>query len=185
MIERLIARLPRWFKSPAEILFGAAREYGLDRAGRMAAAIAYRTVFALAPMLVLAVSIAGFFLGSSAEAQRELLAGVESLAGQDVAEAMATLLRTAVRSADTAALVGFVLLLWTASSLFIEVQHDLNDIFEVPFERISGPIALVRSRGIGFLWVLGLGIIMIALWLVNAIWSLIDSLLPTGLERLP
>lgn len=184
MIERLIERLPRGIKAPAEILFGAAREYGLDRAGRMAAAIAYRTVFALAPMLILAVSIAGFFLGSSAEAQRELLDGVESLAGPDVAEAMASLLRTAVRSADTAALIGFLLLLWTASSLFNEVQHDLNDIFEVPYERISGPVALVRSRGIGFLWVLGLGIIMIALWLVNAIWSVVDSLLPSGLERL-
>ncbi|MDP9495765.1 MAG: YihY/virulence factor BrkB family protein [Actinomycetota bacterium] len=184
MIERLIARFPGWAKGPAEILAAAAKEYGLDRAARMAAAITYRTVFALAPMLVLAVSIAGFFLGSSAEAQRELLDGVESFAGPDVKEAVATLLRTAVRSADTAALVGFLLLLWTASSLFIEVQHDLNDIFDVPYERISGPIALVRSRGIGFLWVFGLGILMIALWLVNAIWSLVDSVLPSGLERL-
>jgi len=129
----------------------------------MAAAIAYRTVFALAPMLIIAVSVAGLFLGSSQEAQIELLEGIESIAGPDVAEAMATFLAGAVSSANTAAILGFVLLLWSASSLFIELQHDLNDIFDVPYERIAGLIGLVRKRGIGFLWVVSLGVIMIAL----------------------
>ena len=183
MIERLIERLPRWAKPPAEVLAGSAKEYGLDHAGRMAAAIAYRTVFALAPMLIIAVSVAGLFLGSSEAAQIELLEGIESIAGPDVAEAMATVLAGAVSSADTAAILGFVLLLWSASSLFIELQHDLNDIFDVPYERISGLIGLVRKRGIGFLWVFGLGLIMIALLLVNAVWGFLDSLLPSELEN--
>jgi hypothetical protein len=184
MIERLIERLPQWAKPSAEILAGAAKEYGLDRAGRMAAAIAYRTVFALAPMLIIAVSVAGLFLGSSQEAQIELLEGIESIAGPDVAEAMATFLAGAVSSANTAAILGFVLLLWSASSLFIELQHDLNDIFDVPYERISGLIGLVRKRGIGFLWVMSLGVIMIALLVVNAVWGFLDSLLPSEMENL-
>jgi membrane protein len=184
MIERLIERLPRWAKPSAEILAGAAHEYGLDRAGRMAAAIAYRTVFALAPMLIIAVSVAGLFLGSSQEAQIELLEGIESIAGPDVAEAMATFLAGAVSSANTAAILGFVLLLWSASSLFIELQHDLNDIFDVPYERIAGLIGLVRKRGIGFLWVVSLGVIMIALLVVNAVWGFLDSLLPSEMENL-
>jgi len=180
MIQRLPARLRR----PVEFLIEAGKEFGDDRAGRMAAAIAYRAVFALAPVLIIAVSIAGFVLGGSAEAKRELLEGVESIAGPDVADAMATFLGSAVSSANTAALIGFVLLLWSASSLFIELQHDLNDIFDVGYERISGLIGLLRKRGIGFLWVFGLGIIMIALWLVNAVWGFLDSVLPTGLEGL-
>lgn len=180
MFEKLPARL----RPPVEVLVAAGKEFGEDRAGRMAAAIAYRTVFALAPMLIVAVSIAGFFLGSSAEAKRELLEGIESFAGPDVADAMGTFLASAVNSANTAALIGFALLLWSASSLFIELQHDLNDIFDVGYERIPGLIGLVRKRGIGFLWVFGLGIIMIALWLVNAVWRLFDSLLPAGFESL-
>ncbi|MEX1125713.1 MAG: YihY/virulence factor BrkB family protein [Acidimicrobiia bacterium] len=180
----MIEKLPAWLRRPVEFLVEAGKEYGEDRAGRMAAAIAYRTVFALAPILIIGVSIAGFFLGSSADAQSELLEGIESIAGPEVADAMATFLRGAVNSANTAAIVGFVLLLWSASSLFIELQHDLNDIFEVPYERISGLIGLVRKRGIGFLWVFGLGIVMIALWLVNAVWGFLDSLLPTSFENL-
>jgi membrane protein len=184
MIDGLIERLPRWAKPPAEILAIAAKEYGIDRAARMSAAIAYRTVFALAPMLIIAVSVAGLFLGSSEEAQRELLEGIESIAGPEVAASMASFLATAVNSANTAAIIGIVLLLWSASSLFIELQHDLNDIFDVPYERIAGLVGLVRKRGIGFLWVFGLGIVMIALLLVNAVWGYFDSLLPSSMENL-
>ena len=184
MIERLIAKLPHWARNQAEILAAAAKEYGLDRVGRMSAAVAYRTIFALAPMLIIAVSVAGRFLGSSLEAQAELLNGIESIAGPEVADAMASFLAGAMSSANTAAIIGFVLLLWSASSLFIELQHDLNDIFDVPYERIAGLIGLVRKRGIGFLWVFGLGLIMIALLVVNAAWGFLDSLVPANLESL-
>jgi membrane protein len=184
MIDRLIAKLPHWARNQAEILAAAAKEYGLDRVGRMAAAVAYRTIFALAPMLIIAISVAGRFLGSSLDAQTELLNGIESIAGPEVADAMASFLAGAVASTNTAAILGVVLLLWSASSLFIELQHDLNDIFDVPYERISGLIGLVRKRGIGFLWVFGLGLIMIALLVVNAAWGFLDSLVPANLESL-
>lgn len=184
MIEGIIDRLPRWAKTPAEIVYGASQSYGRDRAGRMAAAIAYRTVFALAPILIIAISVAGWILGSSELAMAELLEGIESIAGPEVAEAMSSFLATAVSSADTAVVIGFVLLLWTASSLFIELQHDLNDIFGAPHEKVSGLVALVRKRGMGFVWVFGLGLLMIAILLVNTVWGIIDSLLPANLEGL-
>ena len=184
MIEGIIDRLPRWAKAPAEILYGASRSYGRDRAGRMSAAIAYRTVFALAPILIIAISVSGWVLGSSELAQAELLEGIESIAGPEVADAMASFLASAINSADAAAIIGFVLLLWTASSLFIELQHDLNDIFGVPYEKIRGLVSLVRKRGVGFLWVFGLGLLMIAILLVNTVWGIIDTLLPANLEGL-
>ncbi len=183
IIERIVERLPTWARGPAEILATSAKEYGIDRAPRMAAAIAYRTVFALAPMLIIAVSVAGAFLGN-ADVQRELLEAVDRIAGPQAAATVATVLATAVTSTSTAAIIGVVLLLWSASSLFIELQHDLNDIFDVPYERISGLIGLVRKRGIGFLWVFGLGLVMMALLLINAVWGFLDSLLPESLENL-
>ena len=184
MLDGLIERLPRWAKVPAEHLAAAAAGYGQHRAGRMAAAIAYRTVFALAPMLIISVSVAGWFLGSSQQAQAELLEGIESIAGPDVASAMAEFLASVVSSANTAAVIGALLLLWSASSLFIELQHDLNDIFEVPYDRIRGLVVLVRKRGIGFLWVFGLGLVMIAILVVNTAWGFIDTLLPDEMENL-
>lgn len=164
------------------MLAEAAAKYGRDRASRMAAAIAYRTVFALAPLMILAMAILGWFLGNRGEAQLAILEAIEAVAGPELAELVGTVLTSALSSANTAAIIGLVLLLWTASSLFLEMQRDLNDIFGAPGGSVTGIVAMVRTRGIGFLWVVGLGVILIATWLVNAIWRFVGGLLPESLE---
>ena len=182
MIEQVIGKLPDWARSPAEILAVAAQEYGLDRANRMAAAIAYRTVFALAPLLIIAVAVLGAFTGSRLEAQQEILDAIASVGGDEIASMIEGILESAYSSANTAYIVGGILLLWTASSLFLEMQRDLNDIFDVPNEDVTGIVAMVRTRGIGFLWVFGLGFLLIATWSLNAIWRFLGNLLPESLD---
>ena len=177
-MEKYIARLPSWAKGPGEILAGAAEKYGRDRASRMAAAIAYRTVFALAPLLMIAVAVLGSFLGSRIEAQQEIVEGIEAVVGPEIAEVVNGILTSALGSTGTAYLIGGILLLWTASSLFLEMQRDLNDIFDVPHKEVTGIVALVRLRGVGFLWVLGLGFLLVATWLINALWGFVSGLLP-------
>lgn len=181
-MEKVIAHLPAWARDPAGILADAAEGYGADRASRMAAAIAYRTVFALAPMLMIAVAVLGTFLGSQTEAQQEIIQRIESVAGAEIALIVDGILTSALSSTGTAYLIGGVLLLWTASSLFLEMQRDLNDIFDVPQAEVAGVVAMIRLRGIGFLWVLGLGFLLVATWLINAIWGFVSSLLPASFE---
>jgi len=182
VIEQVIGKLPGWARSPAEILAAAAQEYGLDRANRMAAAIAYRTVFALAPLLIIAVAVLGAFTGSRLEAQQDILDAIASVGGEEIASIVGGILESAYASANTAYIVGGILLLWTASSLFLEMQRDLNDIFDVPSEEVTGIVAMVRTRGIGFLWVFGLGLLLIATWSLNAIWRFLGNLLPDSLD---
>ena len=181
-MEKYLARLPSWAQGPGAILAAAAEKYGRDRASRMAAAIAYRTVFALAPLLMIAVAVLGTFLGSRVEAQQEIVDGIEAVVGPDIADVVNGILTSALTSTGTAYLIGGILLLWTASSLFLEMQRDLNDIFDVPREEVTGIVAMVRLRGIGFLWVLGLGFLLVATWLINAIWGFLSNLLPGTLE---
>jgi membrane protein len=184
VIEETIARLPGWARTPAEVLFAAAQEFGNDRASRMSAAIAYRAVFALAPLLMILVAVLGAFLGSRAEAQVEILDTVESIAGPDVAAMLGDVITSATATANTAAVIGGLLLLWTASSLFLEMQRDLNDIFDTPVEEVSGVWPMVRTRGIAFLWSLGLGLILVATWVLNAVWRFLGDLLPDSMENL-
>ena len=168
-------------KDAAEVFAEAARSYGEDRAPRMAAAIAYRTIFALAPLLMILVAVLGAFLGSRAEAQQEILDAIEAVAGAEVAETVKSILVSALNSTGTAAVIGGVLLLWTASSLFLEMQRDLNDIFGAPHGKVTGLVAMIRTRGVGFLWAFGLGVLLIAAWFLNAIWRFLGSLLPEGM----
>lgn len=167
-----------------EVFLAAGTEFGLDRGSRMAAAVAYRVMFALAPMLLLAVTILGAFLGSNEAARFEILQRVEDLAGSVVAGAVDTFLVSVEVSGNTAAIIGVILLFWTSSSLFVELQTNLNDIFDTPQSRVIGVMGFIWKRILGFLWVFGVGVALIAVWLINALWRFLgDEILPPGAER--
>ena len=163
-----------------EILKTAGKEYGEDRVGRMSAAVAYRSIFALAPLFLIAVFVFGLFLGENADAEAEILRAIENFAGGSVRQAMETVLARVADSGDTAGIVGFGLLLWTGSSLFMELQNDLNDIFHVPYEHTSGPVAFIKKRGLGFLFALGLGLLLVSVVLLNSVWQFLGDLFPVS-----
>ncbi|MCI0678591.1 MAG: YihY/virulence factor BrkB family protein [Actinobacteria bacterium] len=174
---------PRLRRSmPYQVLETAVRSYGADRVNRMAAAVAYRTMFALAPLLIVAVAVFGIVMGNSEEAREGLLATVEGVAGVEVANAVETLIRSALVSGDVTALVGFILFVWSASSLFTEVQTNLNDIFRVPHAKLAGISGFLKTRALSLLWAISLGLLLIVVWLVNAAWEWLASLLPEGLQ---
>jgi len=73
-----------------DILLASAHEYGVDRVSRMSAAVAYRGMFAIAPMLIIAVGVLGAVVGGSEEAQQEIFESIERFAGAEVADALTT-----------------------------------------------------------------------------------------------
>lgn len=165
-----------------EVLKAAGKEYGEDRVARMSAAVAYRAIFALAPLFLIAVFVFGLFLGSSESAQMEILDAVERIAGDTVRDSIERVLGSVEESSNTAGVIGFLLLLWTGSSLFMELQNDLNDIFHVPYEHTTGPVAFVKKRGLGFLFAIGLGVVLIAVVLLNSTWQFLGDLFPESFE---
>jgi len=158
-----------------EVLYAAVNEYNMGRVSRMSAAVAYRTLFAIAPVFIISVGVLGFIVGSDTEAQQEIYAAIETIAGSEVADAFRTFVGTALAGSGSATVVGFVLLLWTTSSLFYEVQNDLNDIFHVPYEQTAGAVEYFKKRGWGFLWVFGIGMLVLALWIANIVWQYLDG----------
>jgi len=165
-----------------QIFKHAGKQYGVDRVNRMSAAVAYRAIFATAPLLLIAVYIVGLVIGGSIEARAEILAAINRVAGPTVYDAVETLLDELASTGSATGLVGLVLLLWTGSSLFLELQNDLNDIFGVPYEETAGILETVRKRGLGFLWALGLGLILVLILLVNSIWQFVGDLFPASFE---
>lgn len=171
-------------KTALDILKAAGKAYGEDRVARMSAAVAYRAIFALAPLVLLAVYVFGLILGSGSTARTEILEAVQRFAGGSVESAMLNVLQSVETSGNTAGIIGFLLLLWTGSSLFMEVQNDLNDIFGVPYEHTTGPIAFIKRRGLGFVFATGLGLVLVAVVLLNSVWQFVGGLFPESLEPL-
>ncbi len=182
-----------------EILKASGKEFGRDKASRMAAAIAYRTVFALAPLLLVAVSVAALFLdapatdcedgadGSCETIQQQLVAQVEELS-EPLAETVDDIMTSAAEGATTTGIVGTAIFLFTASSLFFEIQGSLNTIFHAPEERTKGIVAVLRGRAIGAVAVVLLGGILVILFAANAVVSgagsfILDLVEDAGLDR--
>lgn len=164
------------------VLREAVDGFGDHRGGRMAAAVGYRTMFALAPLLLIAVYILGIFFGDDAQAREELLISISRVGGTTVRDAVDDFLQATAQS-GAAGIIGFALLLWTGSSLFLELQQDLNDIFGMPAKPLHGALRAIRQRAIGFLWSLVLGVLLIGIWLLNAGWQYIGDLLPESFDE--
>ncbi|MFQ5523821.1 MAG: YihY/virulence factor BrkB family protein [Acidimicrobiia bacterium] len=167
-----------------QILMEAGNGFGTHRAGRMGAAIAYRAMFAMTPLLIIAVAVMGSVVGNSEEARREILDTISRVAGPKITDAVATFITSAAEFNQPAAVVGGLLLLWTVSSLFLELQHDLNDIFGVPYTHLTGLAAVALKRAIGFLWAMGLGLAVLGVWLLNLAWRFLAGFLPESFEPL-
>lgn len=160
----------------------AGKEYGIDRVNRMAAAVAYRAIFAMAPLLILTVYVVGLVVGGSAAAQTEIVAAIDRVAGPTVVSAVETILEQMADTSSVAGVVAVLLLLWTSSSLFLELQTDLNDIFDVPYGETTGIVSTIRKRGLGFLWALSLGLILILVLLLNNVWQFLGRLFPESFD---
>ncbi len=180
MSARIVGWLQRFIRTVGE----AVRSFGRHRGGRLAAAVSYRTIFALTPLLLIAVSVFGWVVGDSEVARERILESIAHLIGPGVADAIDSFMISAAETGGVAAIVGFLLFIWTASTLFIEIQNGLNDIFSVPYEETSGVIGFLRKRGIGSLWAIGLGLLTVAVWLLNAIWGWLADLIVPDFEPL-
>jgi membrane protein len=141
-----------------------------DYAPSMGAAIAYYTVFSIAPLLLIVISVAGVVFGAEA-ARGEVVAQLEGLLGTDGAEAVQDML-VAVSEPGTSTLttlLGFAALLVGATTVFAELQSSLDRIWRVPErQRSSGLWALLRARVLSFGMILGIGFLLIVSLLASA-----------------
>ena len=109
-------------------------EWNADNAARLAAALAYYTIFSVAPLLVIVVAVAGFFYGREA-AQGQLAHEIgRYVTNPDAVDLIQTVIKNArvPQTSAVATLVGFTLLLWGAAGVFGELRNALNNIWDVP-----------------------------------------------------
>src|SRR6202040_3905511 len=133
-----------------------------DRAPSMGAAIAYYTVFSLAPMLIMVIAIAGLAFGQKA-AEGALFDELADLVGPESAGAVQAMLRGAsgTRSGILATVVGIGTLMIGATAVFSELQAALNAIWKAPPSGSLGVWHLLKSRLLSLSIVLVIGFLLL------------------------
>jgi membrane protein len=139
-------------------------------ASSLGAALAFYTLFSVAPILIIALAVAGYFFGPDT-AETELLAQLRDLTGSAGAEAVRGVLSSAQYSdkKGMAAVVGIVTLIIGASSVFGELQHALDVIWSSARNPDTGWWGMVRRRLLSFGMVLGVGFLLLVSLIASAV----------------
>ncbi|MCS0633142.1 YihY/virulence factor BrkB family protein [Telluria mixta] len=156
----------------------AVTEWLAHRASSKGAALAFYTLFSLAPILVLVIAIAGFFYGTEA-AQGQLLDELRGLVGKQGAETIQAILAGArnKESGKLATIIATVLLLIGATSAFAELKDSLDEIWDVPPPRDATWWDTVRTRLLSFGLILTLGLLLMFTLVVSAALTLLEKYL--------
>lgn len=165
------------------------REFKDDEATRVAAALSYYTVFALPPLLVLLVTIAGA-IWEPADVQGRIEGQIRALLGADGASAIRAMLENANRPGEGGllpALLGIAGLLFGATGAFIQLQSALNTAWDVKPDPAQGGIRnFLTKRLLSIGMILGVGfLVLVSLALsavVSAAGSSIERFLPESLS---
>jgi membrane protein len=160
-----------------------------DKAPRLGAALAFYTLFSLAPLLVVILAVAALVYGRQA-AQGKLVWEIQDLVGPDLAMAIQGVLRNAHRpdAGLIATALGLLTLALGASSVVVELRDALNTIWHVPPSQYSlGPsgfFRLLKERCYAFSLVLGAGLLLLVS-LVLKVWIAAMGRFFTPLPRIP
>jgi membrane protein len=142
-----------------------------DRAASMGAALSYYTVFSIAPLLLIVISVAGLVFGEEA-ARGAIVAQLQGLLGEQSAQTIESVVEATNKPAKGAlgTIVGLLLLLVGATTVFAELQDALDRIWHAPDRKqVSGLWAWLQSRILSFGMILGIGFLLLVSLVVSAV----------------
>ena len=144
--------------------------FGKDDAFTLGAALSYYTVFSFAPLLVVAIAVASYFMGEEAVTGR-LYGELEGLLGPDAAATMQEIVSNAYSTGDSlwATVLSVATLVFTATTVFATLKTSLNRIWEIEARPANNILGFIFTRLLSFSFVIGLGFLLMITLVVNAL----------------
>ncbi len=172
------ATLKKKFADGWGILKATFNNFLEDRALKLSAALSYYTVFSMAPLLLVLISLAGVFFGREA-IQGHVFAEINGLIGNQAAAQIQDVIKNMELSGKTnaAIVIGVITLIIGATSVFGEIQDSINMIWKVKAKPKRGWVKLLKDRLLSSSLIVGLGFLLIVSLLVNGALVALSDLL--------
>lgn len=171
-------------KKFGKVLHNAGLGFVEDNGLKLSAALSYYTVFALGPLLIIIISLAGVFFGRDA-VQGRLYTQINGLVGSQVALQIQDIIINIQRSrtGTTGAIVGAIILFVGATGVFTEMQDSMNYILSVKAKPRKGWLKFLVNRLISFSLIVAMSFVLLVSLVVNALLNLLsaelEDLIPT------
>ena len=169
-----------------DLLKQAVSSWSADYAPSMGAALSYYTLFSIAPLLLIVISVAGLVFGDDA-VRGEVFGQLHGILGADGAKAVEGMLQSVNKTEEgiVATVTGVVVLLLGATTVFGELQNALDRIWRAPArEQSSGWWNLLRTRLLSFGMVLGIAFLLMVSLVLSAAVSALGKWFGGGAEAI-
>lgn len=160
------------------LLKTSAIRFSADRALKLSAALSYYTVFSMAPLLLLLISLAGLFFGREA-IEGHVFSEINGLIGREAAAQIQEVIRNMELSGttNTALAIGAVTLVIGATTVFGEIQDSINLIWKVKAKPKRGWLKLITDRLLSSSLIIGLGFLLVVTLIINGILTALSGYL--------
>lgn len=157
-------------KDIVTILKNTFTNFSNDRGLKLSASLSYYTVFSLAPLLLLMISLAGFFFGKEA-VQGQVFNEINGLIGNNAALQIQEIIKNMELSGktNTAVIIGAIALIIGATSVFGEIQDSINIIWKLKAKPKRGWVKLLQDRLLSSSIIVGLGFLLIVTFIINGL----------------
>ncbi len=154
-----------------------------DKVTRLSGSLAYYTVFSLAPLLIVLISISSLLIGREA-VEGKVYGQLVGFVGSDTAATLQEMIRNASLAGKSklAAIVGGITLLMGATTVFAEIQDAINDIWGLKPKPKKGWLKMVQNRFLSFSVIIGLAFVLLVSLSVS---SVVDSFSDRLAQRFP
>src|ERR1044072_1411690 len=153
-----------------KVLAASFKNFMIDKILKFSAALAYTTVFSFGPLLVVIIFLCSIFLGEEA-VTGQIYNQMKSFVGADTALQLQTIIKNASLSGKntTAAVIGIVTLLFSATAVFAEIQDSINTIWGFKAKPQKGFWQFIRTRFLSFSIIVSLGFLLLVSLAVTSI----------------
>jgi membrane protein len=158
------------------LLGKAGKSFSDDEGFKLSASLSYYTVFALGPLLIIIISLAGIFFGRVA-VQGKIYQEINGLVGSEAALQIQDIITNIQHSHATTAgaIIGAIVLVIGATGVFTEMQGSINFIWSVKAKPKKGWLKYLINRLISFSLIIGLGFLLLVSLIANALLTLLSN----------
>jgi len=158
------------FKGIWEVLKNSFKGFGDDKITKMSSSLAYYTIFSMAPLLIIIISLSGIFLGQDA-AEGKVYAQLASFVGANTASQLQEMIKNASLSGKsvTAAIIGIATLVIGATTVFAQIQDSINFIWGLKPKPKRGWLKFLKNRFLSFSVIIGLGFLLLVSLSISAL----------------
>lgn len=168
----MASRIKEYF----QLLKNAGSEFSNDNATKLSASLAYYTVFSIGPLLLVIVTLTGIFF-SRENITGKIYAQMQSLVGAQGAQQLIDILTNIEKQNNKTlfGIIGVIVLVFGATSVFIEIQGSINYIWSIRTKPKKGWLKFITNRLLSFSLILSMGFLLIVSLFINTLMDLLTD----------